>query len=151
MKDQPMLNARQEAIKELLKNHEISDQEQIVELLLSKYKIETNQAVVSRDLRKIGVIKKQVGKKLIYELPTTNIISEILKLAITRITFNEAHIVINTQPGLASFVGDAIDELEDGEYLGCLAGENVVFVAPKSTKKMAESAALLAQKLSFKR
>ncbi len=151
MKELSMLEKRQNAIQELLKKEYISDQEQIVELLLERYNIETNQAVVSRDLRKLGVAKKQVGGRLVYELPQTNIVSEILKLAIIDITYNEAHIVISTQPGLASFVGDAIDQFEDGDYLGCLAGENVVFVAPKTTKKMQESAEILADKLSFKK
>ncbi len=151
MKDVEMLEKRREAIQEILKRELITDQAQLVECLLKQYKIETNQAVVSRDLRKLGVTKKEVQGSLVYELPTSDILSEILKLAIVDIAHNEAQIVITTQPALAAFVGDAIDAFSDVDILGCLAGENMVFVAPKSIKTIKQTCEHLSQKLGFKR
>ncbi len=151
MKDQEMIGKRQAAIQQILKKERVSDQGLLVELLWKLYKIETNQAVVSRDLRKLGVIKKQIKGELIYELPTVDILAEILRLAIVDVAHNESTIVITTQPALADFVGDSVDSLEDLEILGCLAGENVVFVAPKSIKNIEKTCALLCLKLGFKR
>jgi len=145
------IEKRREAIVELLKKEHVSDQGQLVALLKKQYKIETNQAVVSRDLRKLGVTKKEIGGKLVYELPTTDIQAEILKLAIVDISHNEAQIVIATQPALAAFVGDAIDAMEDIDILGCLAGENMVFVAPKSIKTIKETSYALSLRLGFKK
>ena len=151
MRDQKTLGLRQSAIQEILNSESISDQGRLVELLRTRYKIETNQAVVSRDLHKLGVIKKQVQGQLVYELPAGDILSEILKLAIVDISHNEATIVITTQPALADFVGDSIDQLEGVDILGCISGENTVFVAPKSVKTIEKTCAQLCKKLGFKK
>lgn len=146
-----MVSKRHAAILKILKAELVSDQEMLVALLWKLYKIETNQAVVSRDLHKLGVTKKLVNGLLVYELPTTDILSEILKLAIIDIVHNESMIVIKTQPALADFVGDSIDGLEGLDILGCLAGENVVFVAPKTTKNIENIFKELCCKIGFKK
>lgn len=142
---------RQNAIKELVKTKSISDQKQLVEFLIEHYEIETNQAVVSRDLRKLGVIKKMINGVLSYEMPDVDVSAEILKLALIDINHNESMIVIKTQPGLADFVGDCVDQHHDLEVLGCLAGENVVFVTPKSIKNIRKTYEKVCEKFHFKK
>ena len=151
MRETSSIQKRQEAIVELLRMERVSDQGQLVDLLFSRYKIGTNQAVVSRDLHKLGVIKKQEKGIFFYELPQRDILAEILKLAIIDIAHNESMIVIHTQPALASFVGDCIDKLEDVAILGSLAGENAVFVVPKSIKNIEKTCLQLCKKIGFKR
>lgn len=141
---------RQEKIKELLNQELISDQKRIVVLLKQLYNIETNQTVVSRDLHKLGVIKKSRDGKLIYEIPAFDVRTEILKLALISISHNESMIVIKTQPALADFVGDCLDAFTDLDILGCLAGENVVFVVPKSVKNIAKICQDICLKFNFK-
>jgi len=72
-------------------------------------------------------------------------------LAVVNVDHNENLIVIKTHPGLAAFVGDCIDQHKDLEILGCLAGENVVFVAPKFIKKIEATCQALCQKIQFKK
>lgn len=141
---------RQEAIIDLLKKYALSDQNQIVDLLKKDHGIDTNQAAVCRDLRKIGVVKQLINDAFIYNLPQTDVKTEILRLALVDISYNEVMIVIKTQPGLAAFVGDYIDQSEELEVLGSLAGENVVFVTPQSIKNIKRTFATLCQKLNFK-
>lgn len=141
---------RQNAIKKLVQKNAITDQHQLIELLDSEYGIDSNQAVISRDLRKLGVIKKTVKGVLVYELPDVDVNTEILRLALVNIEHNEAMIVIKTHPGLAAFVGDCIDQHTDLEVLGCLAGENVVFVTPKSIKNIHKTYLEVCEKLHFK-
>jgi transcriptional regulator of arginine metabolism len=141
---------RQEKIKELIENFTLSDQKEIVELLHSKFQIRSNQAVISRDLRKLGVIKKQVGKQLVYQLPSFDVQTEILKLGIVGMSHNESMIVIKTRPGLAAVLGDFIDDHLDDEILGCIAGENTVFVSPKSVLNIEELFITISKKLHFK-
>lgn len=141
---------RQNAIVDLLKKIAISDQNQLVELLKKYHGIDTNQVAVSRDLRKLGVVKQLINDALIYNLPQTDIETEILRLALIDISYNEVMIVIKTYPGLAAFVGDYIDQNQELEVLGCLAGENVVFVTPKSIKKIKQTYEMLCEKLNFK-
>lgn len=142
---------RQDAIVDLLKKVLISDQNQIVELLKKHYGIETNQVTISRDLRKLGVVKQLINDDLIYSLPKTDVNQEILRLALVDISYNEGMIVIKTHPGLAAFVGDYIDQNHELEVLGSLAGENAVFVVPKSIKKIKNIYEALCEKLNFKK
>lgn len=151
MPNNPSAIIRQNAIQELVRKMAISDQKQLVELLKEKYKIKANQAVISRDLRKLGVIKKTVNGTLLYEMPGTDVTTEILRLALIDINHNESMIVIKTHPGLADFVGDCVDRYTDLDVLGCLAGENVVFVAPKSIKSIRKTYQKLCEKFHFKK
>lgn len=121
---------RQDAIKELIQSHPIEDQETLVEMIKKKYGIDTNQSIVSRDLRQLGVSKHLVNNKMIYELKEHDASREILRLAIIDINHNDNLIVIKTLPGLADFVGDYLDMQEDLPILGNIAGENTIFVAP---------------------
>ncbi|HEV8051933.1 MAG TPA: hypothetical protein VGP47_05515 [Parachlamydiaceae bacterium] len=142
---------RQKAIQELVKKKTISDQKEMVVLLKEHYEIEANQAVISRDLHKMGVVKKMVNGVLSYEMPDVDVSAEILRLALVDINHNESMIVIKTHPGLADFVGDCVDQYNDLEVLGCLAGENVVFVAPKSVKNIQKVYEKVCEKFFFKK
>lgn len=125
---------RRKRIKELIENNFLSDQQEIALLLEAQYQIKTTQAQISRDLRKLGVIKCKGDKGDFYQLPTWDVKKEILKLGVLSVSCNQALVVIKTRAGLAPFVGDYIDEHFDHMILGCIAGENTVFVTPISTE-----------------
>lgn len=141
---------RQDAIKELILHHHVSDQMQLVQLLKEKYGIQTNQAVVSRDLHKLNIVKKLRKGQLTYEIASLDVKQEILKLAVLDIVHNESMILIKTYPGIADFVGDFLDQCTDLDILGCLSGENTIFVTPKSTKTIHQSYQNLCKRLYFK-
>lgn len=145
-----MIN-RQDAIKEIVSKELISDQTQLVERLMSIYGIDTNQVTVSRDIGKLGIVKKKIRGKTCYELPSIDVRTQILNLALISVECNETMIVIKTHPGLAAFVGDCLDEHTDLNILGCLAGENVVFVVPKSVKTIEQIRLSICEKFSFKK
>ena len=132
MKESLVTQKRQEAIRQLINSELVLDQKQLVQLLKKHFQIETNQAVVSRDLRKMGALKKERNSEMVYEIPAQDVKTEILRLAIVDIVHNEALIIIKVHAGLAAFVGDFLDEYTDLDILGCIAGENVVFAAPTS-------------------
>jgi transcriptional regulator of arginine metabolism len=141
---------RQEAIKELILHTHVSDQMQLVQLLKEKYGIQTNQAVVSRDLHKLNIVKKLRKGELAYEIASLDVKQEILKLAVLDIVHNESMILIKTYPGIADFVGDFLDQCLDLDILGCLSGENTIFVTPKSTKTIHQTYLNLCKRLYFK-
>ena len=58
-----------------------------------------------------------------------------LQLSVLEVKHNEALIVVNTLPGLADFIGDIIDRA-NLNILGCVSGENTVFITPASTKEI---------------
>lgn len=124
---------RQQAIKSLIGARKIADQQSLLELLDKEYNIQTSQAVVSRDLRSLGVVKKSVNGQTMYD-NVDDPSKDLLRKAIISIAHNEALIVISTLPGCAAFVGDYIDAHKHFGILGTLAGENVVFVTPVSIR-----------------
>lgn len=132
--DKPKL--RHAAIKQLIKENAIEDQQSLVKMIKEKYGIETNQSIISRDLLNLGITKKKVDDKLVYEEPTIDASREILRLAVIDISHNESVIVVKTIPGLAAFVGDYLDMQRQIEILGTIAGENIVFIAPKTVKNI---------------
>lgn len=128
-----MQQSRLEAIEELIARYSIGDQHALVDALKEHYNIETNQAAVSRDLHKLGVIKTKIEGKLVYQKSHDPQV-EILKLGIEKVIHNEMMVVVHTLAGLADFVGDYLDQQEELSLIGTLAGENVVFLIPSSIK-----------------
>lgn len=143
------LRLRLEAIKTLINEQRIADQNTLVDLLMSRFGIKTNQSILSRDLRKLGVIKSSIDRKMIYTFSNFDVTVNLLKLAVVDIKYNETMIVVETHPGLAAFVGDYIDSKKNSDILGCLAGENVVFIACQSIKNIHEIYCHLHQELYF--
>ena len=126
---------RLEIIKNLIRSQQIPSQEKLVELLKTLYGIKSSQAVVSRDLEKLGVVKRKHRGQLFYEHPEDPT-REILRLAITKIEHNETTVIVHTIAGLAPFIGDFLDMHKSIGILGTIAGENVVFIAPQSIKNI---------------
>lgn len=143
---------RRKAIKELITLHAIENQAMLVELLKSTYGITTNQSIVSRDLQEMGMSKKKYKDVMIYELQETDPNKEILRLGVLDIDHNEAMIVINVLPGLAAFVGDYVDSERDKlGVLGTIAGEDTVFVTPRSIKAIEDVYKKVSAVLFFKK
>ncbi len=144
------LSKRKIAIQELIKTHAIGDHGTLVELLQKNYTITTNQAAVSRDLRSLGIYKKVRGETMIYEIPTTNAVAEILHYSIQSAHHNETTIIIRTIAGTASFVGDFLDMQHDLNFLGTIAGENTVLIVPHTIKNIEELFKKVCQRLKIK-
>lgn len=140
---------RLNAVKEILEKYLISDQKVLVSILKKEFDIEIAQSLVSRDLRKLGAIKRQMQGGIYYSLSQKNVKMEVLHQAIRNVRYNESLIIIQTEPGMAAIVGDYLDEELSAEFLGCIAGENVVFVAPPSIKKIAVTCERICQALNY--
>ena len=142
---------RQQAIKELIKSQHIDSQESLVALLSKKYSIATTQSIVSRDLYELGVGKQKYQDTMVYELNEQDASKEILRLGIVNLEHNESLIVITVLPGLAAFVGDYIDvHSTEAEVMGTIAGENMLFVTPRSIRCIDTTFKKLCQLLYFK-
>jgi len=134
-----------EALKELLFERETNTQDSLCHAL-EKAGFEVNQSKVSRLLRKIGATKIVNAKgQTVYSLPrepappTPN---TLLKDLIVEVTHNESLVVIISSPGSASMVARMLDYANiETEILGTVAGDDTLFVAPKTThdvKKLVE-------------
>lgn len=124
----------------LLQSREASTQEEICRSLEDKGH-EINQSKISRLLRKIGAIKiTNAQKQTVYSLPREPAppsMDTTIQDLILDVAANESIVVIFTSPGSASMVGRILDHLPvSTEILGTIAGDDTVFVAPKSTKNI---------------
>lgn len=129
-----------DALKTLLISGKVGTQDEIKHALEEQgYQI--NQSKISRLLRKLGAVKvSNELKQIIYTLPrepappaSKNILSEL----IISINTNETLIVIRTSPGSASLIGRMLDHNgAELNILGTVAGDDTVFIAPSSVKKL---------------
>lgn len=133
-------------LRKLIREGEASTQEELCQSLRQK-KFDVTQSTVSRDLRRIGAIKttNTVGE-IVYRLPEDHrVVSANLNhdfsTLILEVVMNENMIVVHTTPGSASLVASAMDtQRKELGILGTLGGDDTIFIAPISIKKMAQTA-----------
>lgn len=98
-----------------------------------------NQSKISRLLRKINAIKvKNENGEMVYHLPhdaTPPPVASTLEDLVIEVLANESMIIIRTSPGAASLIARIIDH-KKCEILGTIAGDDSIFVAPKSIAKI---------------
>lgn len=130
-------NKRREAIRALIDSQSIENQKQLSEKLKEQYNLDIHQSIISRDLYELGVIKRRIRNKMVYEISKIDAVKEILRLSVLQVDHNENLIVIKVLPGLAAFVGDYLDsKQEEAGVLGTIAGENMIFATPSSVKQI---------------
>lgn len=128
-------NERRNAIKELIKTHEISSQSTLL-AYLKKRGITITQATLCRDMQELGIIKKrETSTTTAYQLDPDVLTKQTLSLLayeVTDLQSNEVGIFIKTLPGRASGVASLLDILELEDILGTIAGDDTLFVIPKT-------------------
>lgn len=131
-------NQRQFIIKEIIQDHNIANQEELV-ALLKKRGIGVTQATLSRDFALLGIVRIHSGGKIKYSLSNQKDESSITPLVsheVIGVESNESVIVIRTLPGRAGGVASYIDSIRIRAILGTLAGDDTVLVTPSSVKKI---------------
>jgi len=132
-----------EAIKQLIHTGTVATQEDLVSQL-GDLGYEVNQSKISRSLRKLMVMKvKNDQGQTVYALPKEPIppsTQSPLSQLVLDITANESLIVVRTSPGSASLLARLLDyHQEKSQILGTLAGDDTIFIAPKSIKNIAQA------------
>ncbi|MBO4426081.1 MAG: arginine repressor [Clostridiales bacterium] len=126
-------NARQEMIIKLIKEHDISTQEE----LTAKVKaagFEATQATCSRDIKELGIIKITMPDKTTKYavLDRTGDVAPGRLLAVfanSLISVQSAMnmLVIKTLPGMAQAAASALDSMHLEDVVGTIAGDDTVF------------------------
>jgi len=139
------------ALRSLLSEGKISTQEELV-LELRARKFTVTQSTISRDLARLGATKARdasgrVGYRLLEDpLNSPALPASDFKGLLVNVQHNGNLIVIQTPPGSASLVAHQLDRLRPEGILGTIAGDDTIFVAPRSTKRIQETvSAILAQ------
>lgn len=135
-----MKTKRQTKMLELIKKHDIETQEELSDYL-QKEGYQVTQATVSRDIRELKLTKVAMsnGRQKYAALTEAN---EDLSEKYTRV-FRDAFVsmdmaqnilVIKTVSGMAMAVAAAIDAMHLHEIVGCIAGDDTIMCAVRSSR-----------------
>ena len=128
-----MKTKRHNIIVELIKTKEVGTQEELLELL-KESGYDVTQATISRDIRELNLIKVNVGNRQKYAIiqKDENVSDKyvrVLKEGFISVLPSGNLIVLKTVTGMAMAVATAIDALEVNEIVGCIAGDDTIFIA----------------------
>lgn len=139
-----MKKERQEKIREIIENYKIDTQDELIKRL-KENGFSATQATMSRDIKDLKLTKISDGVNgYYYVFPNTMSVSDINKLnaSLTHliISVNCAMniIVIKTHAGMAQAVATGIDNIKSDEILGCVAGDDTIFIVT-NTPEIAQS------------
>ena len=129
---------RHSKIIELINQDDIETQDELADLL-NKCGYNVTQATVSRDIRQLKLIKQSVDGKQKYVVLQGNLYEmndkyiRILKDGFVSMAMAQNILVIKTVSGMAMAVAAALDAMEWNEIVGCIAGDDTIMCAIKST------------------
>ena len=128
-------NDRQEMIIKLVKEHEISTQDELT-ALMKKNGFAVTQATCSRDINELGIIKvtlpNQVSKYAVLDRTGDIAPGRLLNVFANSLISCKSvmnMVVIKTLPGMAQAAASALDSMHLQYVVGTIAGDDTVFVA----------------------
>ena len=125
---------RQGAILRLVQERSLSTQEELAEAL-HEVGHDAVQATVSRDIAQLGLVKvRDASGRLVYALPggadldrLSELTSAFRRWALS-LTASGNLLVIQTPPGHANALAQAVDQARLPDVLGTIAGDNTIMV-----------------------
>lgn len=143
---------RQGKILEILGKTRVSSQVQLSELLLDEG-IDITQATLSRDLDELGARKiRPDDGRAYYAIAGAEADAEaglggpreklrrMLDELVVNVDHSHAMAVLRTPPGAAQFLASFIDRVSLDEVVGCIAGDDTIFVLAREPLTGAELA-----------
>lgn len=130
-------NRRQHLVAQLLADHPVTSQGQLVDLL-GEAGIGATQATVSRDLEDLGAVKVRIpgSERPVYaiaELPKDQVapldhLRRVLGEWVVDLAVSDNLVVVRTPPGSAHVVASALDRTKLDGVLGTVAGDDTILV-----------------------
>jgi transcriptional regulator of arginine metabolism len=145
-------SARQAKILDLIEKHEIETQEELCALLFDEGE-EVTQATVSRDIKELELVKVMGGnKKYRYAAPheasgTGAKLVNMFRESLVSMDRAGNLIVLKTLSGSANAAGMLVDKLKLTGVLGCVAGDDTVFIAVADDARAEDALAALTELL----
>ena len=133
-----MKTKRHSKIVELINSYDIETQEELAQRL-EEDGFAVTQATVSRDIRDLKLSKVILGdgRQKYSLMPKQDGISEkyvrILREAFVSMDMAQNILVLKTVSGMAMAVAAALDSMQMSEIVGCIAGDDTIMAAIRST------------------
>jgi transcriptional regulator of arginine metabolism len=130
------MNDRQRLIAVLLDRHEVTSQQQLVELLQSQ-KVSVTQATVSRDLERLGAVRVRRNGHMVYALtepedPVEPAVRLREAMRLVRAVEPSGNLcVLRTAPANAMPVAIAFDQADLSEVCGTVAGDDTILLVAR--------------------
>jgi transcriptional regulator of arginine metabolism len=133
-----MKNSRHGKILEIISENNIETQDELItKLCESGYDV--TQATVSRDIKQLQLVKIATEDgKYKYSLPRRNEpasnakFKSILRNTAKSVQDAENIVVMKTYPGMANAAAAAVEALEGDMIIGCIAGDDTIFIVVKT-------------------
>ncbi len=135
---------RHHVLRELLASEAVSTQEELVSGL-ARAGLAVTQATVSRDLAAIGAVRGSDGYHLpgdpgggtaLATAPTDGSrIRGVIREHAVSVEPAAALVVVRTAPGHANFVATELDAARPTGMVGCIAGDDTIFLATASDRE----------------
>ncbi len=131
---------RQALILQIIRENKVATQEELTEKLAS-YGVNVTQATISRDLRELGLSKASGKRGNVGYTASEESLPENKDSAKFRRIFRDAFVsaapagsllVVKTASGMAMAVGAALDSMGFEELVGCICGDDTIFIATQS-------------------
>lgn len=133
-----MKKERQQKIREIIQNNKIDTQDELIKKL-KESGFTATQATMSRDIKELKLTKISDGVDgYYYVFPHSVGMNDINKLnnslthLIVSVNCAMNIIVIKTHSGMAQAVATGIDNIKSDDILGCVAGDDTIFVVASS-------------------
>ena len=128
-----MKTRRHNEIIELIKIREVGTQEELLELLKDKG-YDVTQATIPREIRELNLTKISLSGRQKYAIiqkdeEVSDKYVRVLKEGFVSMLPSGNLIILKTVVGMAMAVATAIDALEINEIIGCIAGDDTIFIA----------------------
>ena len=144
-----MKEGRQDALIKLIKNKQLSTQDELIsELRAAGYVV--TQSTISRDIKQLQLIKrKSRSGKYYYALPDSkddppsDRLRFMLSSAATAVDYAGNLVVVKTEVGMAQALCASLDSADIEEIVGTIAGDDTIFIAVKTQEKAVNLAAKL--------
>ena len=145
---------RQQAILRIVRDGAVSTQAELVQALCDEG-FDVVQTTVSRDVAELGLVKVRAPSgRLVYAAPGAGdvdrlrLIGAAMRRYATHVEAAGPLVVVTTPSGYASALAQAIDEGRHPGIAGTIAGDNTIFLAPRSSTSADALTAELAGHLS---
>jgi len=139
-----MKKVRHEKIIEIIQKYDVETQEELAGRL-REAGVAVTQATVSRDIRELKLSKVPTGggrQKYVFVEQGNGYIGDkyirVLKEGFLSMDMAQNILVVKTVSGMAMAVAAALDALQFAEVVGCIAGDDTIFVAVRTVKETQE-------------
>jgi len=132
-----MKKLRQQAILDVVRSQEIASQEELLEKLLAR-KIDVSQSTLSRDIQELGLAKTG-GVYTVMGTESAHVsddsVRHIIREFLREVAVAQNIVVLKTGPANAMPVSLAIDNAGWPEVVGCVAGDDTIFVLVRTNEE----------------